>query len=88
MYERKCRVLAIAHIFKKKKKLLWCTFFSHMSDVHSYGMLVLGMTGGRSNSNDHKSDGSKMYFADMVYRHLTQTKVYNWMVSPQKRRKI
>lgn len=43
---------------------------SHKSDVYSYGMLVLEMVGGRNKSDVRLSNGSLMYFPDLVDRHL------------------
>lgn len=47
---------------------------SHKSDVYSYGMLVLEMIGGRDNFDARLSNGSHMYFPELVYRHLEPSK--------------
>ncbi|KAL8257223.1 hypothetical protein R6Q59_029264 [Mikania micrantha] len=43
---------------------------SHKSDVYSYGMMVLEMTGASKNNNSNKTSTSEAYFPDWIYRQL------------------
>ena len=43
---------------------------SHKSDVYSYGMLVLGMVGGRKNFDSGVSHTSEIYFPNWIYKDL------------------
>ncbi|XP_044489001.1 PR5-like receptor kinase [Mangifera indica] len=43
---------------------------SHKSDVYSYGMMVLDMTGGRINNNVRVENSSEMYFPHWIYQRL------------------
>ncbi|XP_044489874.1 LEAF RUST 10 DISEASE-RESISTANCE LOCUS RECEPTOR-LIKE PROTEIN KINASE-like 2.1 isoform X1 [Mangifera indica] len=43
---------------------------SHKTDVYSYGMMVLDMTGGRINNNARDDNSSEMYFSYWIYQRL------------------
>ncbi|GKD92247.1 leaf rust 10 disease-resistance locus receptor-like protein kinase-like 2.5 protein, partial [Tanacetum coccineum] len=43
---------------------------SHKSDVYSYGMMVLEMTGARKNNKVRKASTSDEYFPDWVYKQI------------------
>ncbi|GJW49598.1 concanavalin A-like lectin/glucanase [Tanacetum coccineum] len=43
---------------------------SHKSDVYSYGMLVLEMTGARKNKNDNLTSASEAYFPEWIHRQV------------------
>ncbi|CAJ2655007.1 unnamed protein product [Trifolium pratense] len=45
---------------------------SSKSDVYSYGMLILEMTGGRKNYDTGGSHTTDMYFPDWIYKDLEQ----------------
>ncbi|MCI36685.1 receptor-like kinase, partial [Trifolium medium] len=45
---------------------------SSKSDVYSYGMLILEMTGGRKNYDIGGSHTTEMYFPDWIYKDLEQ----------------
>ncbi|XP_031248133.1 LEAF RUST 10 DISEASE-RESISTANCE LOCUS RECEPTOR-LIKE PROTEIN KINASE-like 2.1 [Pistacia vera] len=43
---------------------------SHKSDVYSYGMMVIEMTGGRQNNNVGVDNSSEIYFPQWIYERL------------------
>ncbi|KAD2805707.1 hypothetical protein E3N88_39084 [Mikania micrantha] len=43
---------------------------SHKSDVYSYGMMVLEMTGTSKNNNSNMTSTSEAYFPDWIYKQL------------------
>ncbi|KAI3669635.1 hypothetical protein L6452_40943 [Arctium lappa] len=43
---------------------------SHKSDVYSYGMMVLEMTGARKNNNVGPTSASEAYFPDWIYNQV------------------
>ncbi|KAI3726453.1 hypothetical protein L1987_66250 [Smallanthus sonchifolius] len=43
---------------------------SHKSDVYSYGMLVLEMTGARTQNNSGSTSMSEAYFPDWIYKQV------------------
>ncbi|XP_044493034.1 PR5-like receptor kinase [Mangifera indica] len=45
---------------------------SHKSDVYSYGMMVLEMTGGRQNRNVEVQNTSEIYFPQWIYKCLEE----------------
>ncbi|XP_044493623.1 PR5-like receptor kinase [Mangifera indica] len=45
---------------------------SHKSDVYSYGMMVLEMTGGRQNKNVQVDNSSEIYFPHWIYKRLEE----------------
>jgi serine/threonine protein kinase len=45
---------------------------SSKSDVYSYGMLILELTGGRKNYDNGGSHTTEMYFPDWIYKDLEQ----------------
>uniref|UniRef100_A0A3B6GPN1 Protein kinase domain-containing protein n=1 Tax=Triticum aestivum TaxID=4565 RepID=A0A3B6GPN1_WHEAT len=45
---------------------------STKSDVYSYGMMLLGMVGGRKNVKSVAQKSSEKYFPDWIYDHFAQ----------------
>ncbi|PWA60629.1 Concanavalin A-like lectin/glucanase, subgroup [Artemisia annua] len=43
---------------------------SHKSDVYSYGMMVLEMTGARKNKNTNLTSASEAYFPEWIYKQV------------------
>ncbi|KAL7260448.1 hypothetical protein ACSBR1_006166 [Camellia fascicularis] len=43
---------------------------SHMSDVYSYGMMILEMVGGRKNIDDGVDQTTELYFLHWIYKRL------------------
>ncbi|KAI3761029.1 hypothetical protein L1987_51434 [Smallanthus sonchifolius] len=43
---------------------------SHKSDVYSYGMMVLEMTGARKHNNARRTSTSEEYFPDWIYKQV------------------
>ncbi|KAJ0873548.1 putative glycerophosphodiester phosphodiesterase, protein kinase RLK-Pelle-LRK10L-2 family [Helianthus annuus] len=43
---------------------------SHKSDVYSYGMMILEMTGARKHTNARRTSASEEYFPDWIYKQV------------------
>ncbi|KAJ0507491.1 putative glycerophosphodiester phosphodiesterase, protein kinase RLK-Pelle-LRK10L-2 family [Helianthus annuus] len=43
---------------------------SHKSDVYSYGMMILEMTGARKHNNARKTSTTESYFPDWIYKQV------------------
>ncbi|MFS7983450.1 putative glycerophosphodiester phosphodiesterase, protein kinase RLK-Pelle-LRK10L-2 family [Helianthus anomalus] len=43
---------------------------SHKSDVYSYGMMILEMTGARRHNNARKTSTTESYFPDWIYKQI------------------
>ena len=60
---------------------------SHKSDVYSYGMLVLGMVGGRKNFDSGVSHTSEIYFPNWIYKDLERGEDLKSLESTQRMKK-